>query len=180
MKIRNGFVSNSSSSSFIVSFPKEPKSVDDVKNLLFNVDQEYFINPYSYGEDSASWTVQQVAETVWQDICGQNKNNIVAVTEEFSHGSIDDYDAPDSNDFRHIKDNNERWNAYDRATEIYAKKKMKEFFNTRKNKLKKIEGEEFDEAIYIFEYSDNDGDYFCSLEHGGLFDKLKHIKISKH
>lgn len=136
MKIRNGFVSNSSSSSFIVSFKKEPKSVEDVKNALFNVGQEYFNNPYSYGESEA-YSVQKVAETVWEDICGQTKNNIKAATEEFYNGSIDDYDAPKSDDFRHINDNNERWEAYDRAKDIYAKKKMKEFFNTRKNKLKK-------------------------------------------
>ncbi|HMZ46899.1 MAG TPA: gliding motility-associated C-terminal domain-containing protein [Chitinophagaceae bacterium] len=39
MKIRNGFVSNSSSSSFIVLFPKEPKNATDVKNMLFKEDK---------------------------------------------------------------------------------------------------------------------------------------------
>jgi hypothetical protein len=176
MKIRNGFVSNSSSSSFIVSFPREPKSVEDVKNALFSNGTEYFYSPY--GDNK--YTVQQVSETVWQDICGQTKNNMTAAAEELSYGSIDDYDAPDYDDFRHIKDNNERREAYDIAKEIYVKKKMKDFFNTRKNKLKKIDGKEFDEVVYIFEYSDNDGDYFNALEHGGLFDNLKHIRISKH
>jgi hypothetical protein len=36
MKIRNGFVSNSSSSSFIVALPFEPKSREDVKKTLFD------------------------------------------------------------------------------------------------------------------------------------------------
>lgn len=40
MKIRSGFVSNSSSNSFIVIFPTEPKSVDDVKNFLFDKEDE--------------------------------------------------------------------------------------------------------------------------------------------
>jgi hypothetical protein len=176
MKIRNGFVSNSSSSSFIVSFPREPKSVEDVKNALFSNGTEYFYSPY--GDNK--YTVQQVSETVWQDICGQTKNNMTAAAEELSYGSIDDYDAPDYDDFRHIKDNNERREAYDIAKEIYVKKKMKDFFSTRKNKLKKIDGQDFDEAVYIFEYSDNYNDYCSSLEHGGLFDNLKHIRISKH
>ena len=35
MKIRNGFVSNSSSSSFIVIFPRAPTSAEDLHELLF-------------------------------------------------------------------------------------------------------------------------------------------------
>lgn len=35
MKIRNGFVSNSSSSSFILAFPNEPCSVNEIKELVF-------------------------------------------------------------------------------------------------------------------------------------------------
>lgn len=36
MKIRNGFVSNSSSSSFVVAFPKKPKTAADVWKYLFD------------------------------------------------------------------------------------------------------------------------------------------------
>jgi len=35
MKIRNGFVSNSSSSSFIVFFKKKPGTVKEIKDYLF-------------------------------------------------------------------------------------------------------------------------------------------------
>lgn len=42
MKIRNGFVSNSSSSSFILAFPHEPVSANEIKELLFNGDNRAF------------------------------------------------------------------------------------------------------------------------------------------
>jgi hypothetical protein len=35
MKIRIGFVSNSSSSSFIVAFRNKPKTVEEIKKLMF-------------------------------------------------------------------------------------------------------------------------------------------------
>lgn len=34
--------------------------------------------------------------------------------------------------------------------------------------------------IYVFEYADENGDYFSALEHGGIFDNVPHIRISKH
>lgn len=174
MKIRKGFVSNSSSSSFLVLFPKEPKNADDVKNMIFSEDQESFFGPYS-----GQWSVKQVAETIWEDIKSQEKNNLVAAREELEHGGADD--APSYSDFSHIKDWNEKSDSYNEAIEKYADKKMKEFFNLRKLKLKKLNNEEVNHSVlYIFEFSDNDGDYYSALEHGDIFRRLKYIRISKH
>jgi hypothetical protein len=35
MKIRNGFVSNSSSSSFVVVFPKKPDSIEELNEGVY-------------------------------------------------------------------------------------------------------------------------------------------------
>jgi len=64
MKTRNGFVSNSSSSSFVVAFPKEPKSFDDVYEMVFD-SKEGGIQPYDF-VDGMSHT--QIAERVWKDL----------------------------------------------------------------------------------------------------------------
>jgi hypothetical protein len=177
MKIRNGFVSNSSSSSFIVSFPKEPKSAEDVKEMLFG-DEKYY---YGYYSDDF-WTAEQVSETVWKDICDQNKNDYDELISQLkSVSSYDDPDAPSYDSFNHISDYQRQWELLDEASERYAKKKVKEFINIRKNKLKKLNNEYFDDAhVYVFHYADDEGSYSAAMEHGDLFKNLKHLRINRH
>ena len=61
MKIRSSFVSNSSSSSFIVKFPKVPKTAQELQKMLFG-DQEV-IQPF---DDAFPASV--LAETVFNDM----------------------------------------------------------------------------------------------------------------
>jgi hypothetical protein len=173
MKIRSGFVSNSSSSSFLVIFPREPKNEEDVKNMLFNRDQSL----YGYYDDF--FPIEQVAKTVWNDICSQEKNDIEGAIELLRSGGSDD--APSYYQYEHIEDWRERSERYGEDLDEYSKRKIKEFFNLRKMKIDKINGDNMDESVlYSFSYSDNDGSYGSALENGGLFDKLKHIEINQH
>jgi len=63
MKIRNGFVSNSSSSSFVVAFPSEPKNYDNVFEMMFH-GKEGGISVY----DTEGMSHSQIAHRVWNDI----------------------------------------------------------------------------------------------------------------
>jgi hypothetical protein len=63
MKIRQGFVSNSSSSSFIVVFPKVPENKEDVHQILFR-GKEGGLSVY----DKDGLSFNQISEIVYNDI----------------------------------------------------------------------------------------------------------------
>lgn len=69
MKIRNGFVSNSSSSSFIVAFPKKPKSQADVLEMMFK-DKNETVKPYDH-----ELSAENVAAIVFADLQGKIKSS---------------------------------------------------------------------------------------------------------
>lgn len=179
MKIRQGFVSNSSSSSFIVKFPRVPNSVDDVREMLFG-NTPFFGNPYS----DDLYPVEKVAKTVFNDIQNQEANKIEEAITLLSNSwecpiTYDDY-KKDPNDWKTMDHD-----AYNRDCMEWAKSEFENFYSLkkiRKDKINKIEGKEESnyDLLYIFEYSDNDGSYGATLEHGGLFDNLEHIVISNH
>lgn len=178
MKIRKGFVSNSSSTSFIVKFPRAPKTVDDVRKMLFG-DATLFFEPYGDG----SYPTTKVAQTVFSDIQEQSKNNIEGAIELLSNS----HNGPDYENFKTGPDWKDiDWDAHSDACKKWAEKELEEFYSLkkiRKDKLRKIEGENVSstgEVMYIFEYSDNSGSYYSALEHGGLFKDLEHITISQH
>ena len=64
MKTRNGFVSNSSSSSFVVAFPKKPESVQDVLKYMFDGKEGGL--SLEYYEDGLSYN--QICQRVYDDL----------------------------------------------------------------------------------------------------------------
>ncbi len=96
MKIRNGFVSNSSSSSFIVAIPKKVKTVEQLKEIMFP-GQKFISHPY---EDGVSITTKKIAETVFKDMEEQIPNNRESLLSEYDYN-----DRTESFAVAHSKDN---------------------------------------------------------------------------
>jgi len=154
MKTRQGFVSNSSSSSFIVAFSKMPESADEVKELLFG-DRETLCEYEHLGPMST----KTMSEIVFEDMVGQKSKSLKEVYDELNSGW----------DFKNADGSTHDYNAdYSNLKEEDFGKKIGDFAD-------EIEGQ----LVFIFSYADDDA-LGSTMEHGGIFDNLTHRRISHH
>lgn len=87
MHLRYGYVSNSSSSSFIVAMPHEPTSAKDVHRMMFG----RFVRKYKGHTDTAEFTTQHIADQVFKDICVSRITKDRAVNELHTHNYLFPY-----------------------------------------------------------------------------------------
>lgn len=168
MKIRNGFVSNSSSSSFIVAFPNKIRNQEQLKQYLFG-DQTQYPNPYwdsknpewNYGEQY--YSVDDIVELVFKQ-SGMPLRNLKKVSEEIASGWFPGYPEID-----YMNTNTqEEWEIVDQRATQAAEELAIKFMEENPTS-----------TLYVFEFSD-DTPLGSAMEHGTLFDNVPHIRISKH
>jgi hypothetical protein len=155
MKMRNGFVSNSSSSSFLLALPEYPKNKNHLKKIIFG-DKKYF---YPWNDDAESWETEACTEILYKKMYHKHKvsfGKIFDAMHEFVYSNMIE-DKPFFKDY------------YNKKILDLAFKKAYKFFNKHK-----------DDFLFLFELSDNESDIEGVLEHGNIFEKFDYIQISHH
>jgi len=177
MRVRRGLVSNSSSSSFLVLFPKKPESVAEIQEMLFGK-TKYF----------CGWPVEGIAAIVFR--ATQDKDNTSASAIFCEVEDIDPYaieedlflserkgvrpsDYSNSLDVMISKVRNEVVKDYNAS----ISKTLEGYVRGLAGRLSGVVGGGF---LCRFEFSDNDGDPYSHMEHRDLFHNLPHIMQSHH
>jgi hypothetical protein len=177
MKIKYSFVTNSSSSSFIVLFDKKI----DTEDLLYLKEKILFIEK---AECVFNGCLNQKPILVNEENYKEAYKRVFQeITSGYFPGHVSAYDLKEYRkiDFSEIAFNtNEGKKKYheimDQLNEEADKinnKKAKELTDKFMEKAK-------DQWIYIFSYCDNDGEFFSEMEHGDTFRKFEHLQISHH
>lgn len=174
MKKRNGFVSNSSSSSFIVTFPKKPENKEELAEMMGEC------HPLGYSRDK-----DYVLQNVWVDLQPQlERGSLLLDSILFENYEVDfsndlyDYQYMLGELFSEILYTFDYEDVYNNTTaEIDV---LKKFCDHIQEKINLAESKVIDSTTFVakFHYSDegSQGD----LEHGEIFRNLKHERKSHH
>jgi hypothetical protein len=199
MKTRQGFVSNSSSSSFIVGFKKVPKTDWELRDLLYPADKDgkrkNVTTDYS---DDGGLDTTTAATIVFKDLQDQKPLTQKQIGEEINSGYFEGYPEinyssdREADQIRRDYEKASGKDVYDKDADPAVFKKYneatKQHWATERAKVdaaakeywKRVKAQFKGLKCYRFSYSDNDGTVFATLEHGNTFDSLPHIKISHH
>jgi len=166
MKIRMGWVSNSSSSSFVVSFHTNPKTAAEVREQMFGKQK------YHDGHDTMA-----IAEDVFRQM-----QNGTAKKEDVFRSIHGGYFSP----YKGLPGYFDTWEItrgleYGSVAYQEAQAKGDDFNNKHANAIvEKFMKENDGRTLYVFSYADEDGEWGSMMEHSGIFDNLPHIQTSYH
>lgn len=202
MKLRTSFVSNSSSSSFIVAFNKGIKTFDQLKKYMFpndNLEDDAAPDCDWYDE---KLTVERAVQIVLKDLKKAKKATKKQILEELTglgdnqgdYKEIFDLEKEHETATRIFESQNCLQSIYSETNDKKVIKKRKEFFKKWDKKFneaymklaKKVYKEKFeklfeDKNVFILSYSDNgNGVERAIMEHGNIFRNIPHVRISNH
>jgi len=180
MKIRLGYVSNSSASSFIVAFSHKPKNIEEVREMLFG-QQEWHYNSCAYNDKNKDVSTRVIAEHVFNKI--NKKATKQEMLDSIQHGWFDYYMFPEmfpghySNSDKTMKLSYQNKDDRKEMERLWAEADV-----INENRARSI-SEAFrmghkDDYIVVMTFADEDGE--AIEEHSGIFKRVDHIRTSYH
>jgi hypothetical protein len=168
MKRRSGFVSNSSSSSFIVAFPKGfVPTRGTILDYLFP-DLDAIVNPYHEDE---SFSSGQAARYIMVQMQGQTPNDQTKIDEALGGWLPDQPDFPYYSNETSSEERLKISAAWEKERRAHAKRWWRE-------NQKKLDPKNSD--LYVFWFGDENGSFEAALEYGPTFNAVPSLKISHH
>ena len=171
MKHRDGYVSNSSSSSFIVAFDKVPETAEELRKMLFD-DDTYHIEVPDYSEDA--YSIYDISERVFKDIQEYDEKEVDLTY--MPDGFVDCLLTKAINKI-YLKRKQEYLDQGDFSWDDYLKL-MGEIRHLKLDAIEAFFTQSEGKTILLLNYGDNYGD--CELEHGEIFKKLRHLRFYQH
>jgi hypothetical protein len=198
MKIRNGFVSNSSSSSYILGFLKGYTSFEEfIKHGVFpwiNEKGNPGINSpvkdwKTYGDNPL--TYRECFSRLYDDLCWAKTNGHKANFKNWhsyitggtipSVPSVQEYDFPFAETSCAPHNLSNYWDRKNAGLiERRLEKTGAEWNSIVGTALFRDWRERYGREIYVVQYSDNEGSINALMEHGDFWQYIRHIRFSLH